>query len=39
MHLAAQYNSVPFLELLLEYGGDINGVNDNRETPLGLAIK
>lgn len=39
MHLAAQFNQVPFLELLVEYGADIDAVNDERETPLGTAIK
>ena len=27
------------MKLLIEYGGDINGINDKRETPLGMAIK
>ena len=30
IHLAAQYNQIPFLEVLIEYGGDINAVNDDR---------
>lgn len=30
MHLAAQYNQPAFLNLLLEYGGDIDAVNDDR---------
>ena len=38
MHLAAKYGQIPFLELLIEYGGDINGVNDSRKTPLGCAM-
>jgi ankyrin repeat protein len=30
MHLAAQYNNTLFLDLLLQYGGDIDAVNDDR---------
>ena len=39
MHIAAKHGSIPFMELLLEYGADINAVNDDRMTPLGCALK
>ena len=38
MHLASSYGSLAFVKLLFIFGGDINAVNDNRQTPLGLAI-
>lgn len=39
MHIVARYGNIDFLKLLLEYGADINGVNDDKKTPLGCAIE
>lgn len=38
MHIVARYGNVEFMKLLVEFGGDINGVNDDKMTPLGCAI-
>jgi ankyrin repeat protein len=39
LHVAAEFGNLVFLKLLSDYGADINAVNDERETPLGVAIK
>ena len=39
LHLAAKYDNIKILKLLLNHGMDVNEVNCNDETPLFVAIK
>lgn len=39
MHLAAKYGCLPFVRLLVEYGGDYDAVDNNKKTPLNYAVE
>jgi ankyrin repeat protein len=39
LHIAAKYGCKPFVELLVEYGGDYDAVDNNKKTPLNYAVE
>lgn len=37
LHIAAKYGCLPFVKLLVEFGGDYDAVDNHRKTPLNYA--